>query len=230
MSEPQTVVAEVVTPVVALVPKDPHDMSTLVKETDKAVYNAMSGMESLDWKSLKPNQMAVLLMQKAFNGSGGSTIYLNFKQALIFAVRCFELGVSPLSDSVWYDANKGTVNLTLAGKREVARNRGIDLGPPAFTDVERDWASIPKMTETGEELRKSGFPKDVGIKCKIRVGDPKHQEYSEYTAWMSEWYQSRSPVWKSKPAHMLQTRATEKAITLALGTGASSMPDERELD
>jgi len=30
-------------------------------------------------------------------------------------------------------------------------------------------------------------------------------------------------VWKAKPTHMLQTRAAEKAISMALGTGASDM-------
>ena len=64
----------------------------------------------------------------------------------------------------------------------------------------------------------------------MRVGDPKNKEFVNYTAWLSEWSVSRSPVWKSKPSHMLTIRANEKAVTLALGVGASAMPDERELD
>jgi hypothetical protein len=71
---------------------------------------------------------------------------------------------------------------------------------------------------------KDGFAKDVGIKCKMRVGLPANKEYVEYTAYLSEWYVPRSPVWKGKPMHMLQTRACEKAISLVLGTGASDMP------
>ncbi|HVI40682.1 MAG TPA: hypothetical protein VM577_08480 [Anaerovoracaceae bacterium] len=206
------------------------NMEALVKEADKAVFKAMAGMDTLDWSKLKPNQTALLLMQKPFSVSGGGTMYLNFKQALLFAVRCYELGLSPFSDSVWFDANRNTVNLTLAGKRELARLKGIDLGPPQFEEVFREWKDVPRVTENVEAAKKAGFTKDVGIKCKIRVGDPKNQEAVEYIAYLSEWFVPRSPVWGAKPIHMLQTRATEKAISLAMGTGASSLPSEAELD
>lgn len=220
--------AEVVEPT-AIVTKNDADMLSLVKDVDKPVFNAMSSMASLDWRDLKPNQTALLLMQKPMNVSGGGTMFLNFKQALLFAVRCYELGLSPFSDGVWFDANKSAVNLTLAGKRELARIKGIDLGPPKFERLERTWTDVPRMTETADDAKKAGFTKDIGFKCSIRVGDPKNAETCDYTAWLSEWYVGRSPVWKAKPEHMLQTRATEKAISLAMGTGASSIPDEREL-
>ena len=197
-------------------------MLAMVKDSEKAIYGALSGMDTLDWKNLKPNQTALLLMQKPMM-SGGGTMYLTFKQALLFAVRCFELGLSPFSDGVWFDANKSAVNLTLAGKRELARIKGIDLGPPKFESVFRSWTDVPRTTEAAEDAKKAGFTRDIGYKCSVRVGDPKNNEACEYTAWLSEWYVSRSPVWKSKPEHMLQTRATEKAISLAMGTGASSM-------
>lgn len=220
-------VAELV-PEGALVVVD--DLKALVKESDQGMYAAMSGLNSLDWKNLKPNQTAVLLMQRPMAVSGGGTMYLNMRQALYFAVRSYELGVSPFSSAVWFDPVKFSVNLTLEGKREVARLRGIDLGPPSFEEVTREWNAIPKMSDTAEEVKKAGFAKDMGIKCRIRVGKPEHKEHSEYIAWLSEWYQPKSPLWKSKPTHMLQTRAQEKAITAALGTGASTMPDERDLD
>lgn len=206
------------------------NMEAMLKDADKAVFKAMAGMDTLDWGKLKPNQAALLLMQKPFNVSGGGTMFLNFKQALLFAVRCFELGLSPFSDGVWFDPNRGSVNLTLSGKRELARIKGIDLGPPKFESLTREWKDIPKLSETGAELQKAGYTKDIGYKCSIRVGDPKNAEICDYTAWLSEWYIGRSPVWKSKPDHMLQTRATEKCISLAMGTGASSMPDEKDLD
>ena len=157
-------------------------------------------------------------------------MFLSFRQAILFATRCFELGVSPFSDEVWFDANRSSVNLTLAGKRQVARNKGIELGPPKFEPLTREWKDIAKIAEAGEEAKKAGFTKDVGYKCTIRVGDPKNNETVDYTAWLNEWYVGRSPVWKLKPEHMLQIRSQEKAISMAMGTGASSMPDERELD
>jgi len=198
------------------------DMLAMVKEADRPVYHAMSTMATLDWKNLLPNQTALLLMQRPMSVSGGGTMYLNFKQALLFAVRCYELGLSPFSDSVWFDANKSSVNLTLAGKRELARLKGIDLGPPKFERLERPWGEIPRTSDVVDAVKKAGFTKDVGYKCSIRVGDPKNLECVEYLAWLSEWYVPRSPVWVNKPEHMLQTRATEKAISLAMGTGASS--------
>lgn len=205
-------------------------MMALVKDADKPVYKAMSTMDTLNWKDLKPNQTALLLMQRPMNVSGGGVMYLNFKQALLFAVRCYELGLSPFSDGVWFDPGKGSVNLTLAGKRELARIKGIDLGPPKFEMLSREWKDVPKITEAAQEAQKAGFTKDVGYICRIRVGDPKHGETADYTAWLSEWYVSRSPMWKSKPEHMLQIRAQEKAISLAMGTGASNLPDEKELE
>jgi hypothetical protein len=206
---------------VALVKKD--DISSMVKEQDKPLLGIMQQMSSLNWRELTPPQLAVLIMQKPFQASGGGQMYLSFKQAILFATRCFELGVSPFSGEVWFDPNRASVNLTLEGKKQVARNKGIDLGPPKFEELTREWADLPRITDSVNELKKHGFTKDVGVRCKIRVGDPVHQEHSEYVAWLSEWFVAKSPVWQAKPTHMLQTRAAEKCISMALGTGASDM-------
>jgi hypothetical protein len=214
----------VVVPEVALSKKT--TMSDMVKPQEIPLMEMMSELANLDWRELKPHQTALLLMQKPFMAQGGGTMYLSFKQSILFATRCYELGVSPFSSEVWFDPNRASVNLTLEGKRQVARNKGIDLGPPKFEELEREWDKLPKVSETATAVKAAGFTRDVGIKCKIRVGDPKHQEYTEYIAWLSEWYVSRSPVWQSKPLHMLQTRACEKAISMALGTGASDFPAE----
>ena len=205
-------------------------MEALVKDNDKAMFRALADFESLDWKALTPPQMAILLMQRPLPVSGGGTSYLNLRQAMFFAVRANELGLSPFGTSLWFDPNRFAVNVTLEGKRELARIRGIDLGPPSFEELTRDWSEVSKTNETAEDAKKAGFPKDIGIRCKMRVGDVKNAEFSIYTAWLSEWFQPRSPVWKSKPIHMLSVRSNEKAITLALGVGASAMPDERDLD
>lgn len=217
--------AEIV-PETALV--KPNGLTDLVKEQDRPLLGILENT-TLDWKSLKPNQMAILLMQRPFPVSGGGTTYLTLRQALYFAVRAYELGVSPFSSGVWFDPARFSVNLTLEGKREVARNRGIELGPPKFISLSREWKDVPKLTQAAEEAKKAGFTKDVGYTCQIRVGDPKNQETSDYTAWLSEWYQAKSPMWQQKPEHMLQIRSQEKAISMCLGTGASSMPDEKEL-
>lgn len=224
MTDIQTKEAEVVELVIVK-----KDLTSLIKDADKAVYEVMSEISSPDWRNLPPNQMAVLLMQRPLPIAGGGTTYLTFRQALYFAVRAYELGLSPFGSSLWFDPARFSVNITLEGKRELARLRGIDLGPPSFVEKEREWTTV-RSNETVEAAKKAGFTKDLGITCKIRVGDPKQGEFSEYTAWLSEWLQPRSPVWMGKTQHMLCLRANEKAITLALGTGASIMPDERELD
>lgn len=206
--------------------KNEGSMSDMVKAQDIPLLRVMETMDSLDWKALKPHHTALLLMQKPFPVSGGGTTFLTFKQAIIFATRCFELGVSPFSSEVWYDPQRASTNLTLEGKRQVARNRGIDLGPPQFEETSREWSEVANVSKAGQEAKTAGFKKDIAIRCKIRVGNPEHKEYSEYTAWLSEWYVSKSPVWQQKPLHMLQTRACEKAISLALGTGASDPINE----
>ena len=220
IEEPQQGLAKVEAP--------KHNLATLVKEQDIPILNMVEALDSFDWRAMKPHQMALLLMQKPFSSRGG-TLYLNFRQALLFATRCYELGLSPFSSEVWYDPNKGSVNLSLEGKRQLARLRGIDLGPPQFEEINREWKDALRMTEAGEAAKKAGFTRDVGIKCRIRVGDPALKEQVEYIAYLSEWYVSSSPVWQQKALHMLQTRATEKAISMALGTGASSMPSEEEI-
>lgn len=212
-----------------LVPINHDSMLHLIKDSEKDVFRALSSMSTLDWRNLAPPQMALLLMAKPYPVSGGVT-YLTFKQAMLFAVRCYELQLSPFSDNVWYDVNRGSVNLTMSGKRELARIRGIDMGPPAFEEVYREWGTVPRITSAGEEAKKAGFTKDMGVKCTIRVGDVKNNEHVVYTAWVNDWYQPKSPVWKEKPGHMLSIRSNEKALTLILGAGASAMPDEKELD
>jgi hypothetical protein len=207
----------------ALAPVKKASMLDMVKAQEVPLLEMMSTLNNLDWRELKPHQTAILLMQKPFMAQGGGTMYLSFKQAILFATRCYELGVSPFSSEVWFDPNRASVNLTLEGKRQVARAKGIDLGPPKFEELSRKWEDVPRETEITKALKALGFTKDVGIKCQIRVGDPKHAEYAEYIAWSSEWFVTRSPVWQAKPLHMLQTRACEKCISMALGTGSSDM-------
>ena len=211
--------------VAEIVQDENSDMLALVKEQDKPVFQAMSKLSSLNWHDLKPNETALLLMQKPFL-SGGATMYLNFRQALLFAVRAYELGLSPFSDNVWFDTTRNAVNITMSGKRELCRIRGVEMRPPMFTETTREWNELPKVTAAGEAAKKAGFTKDVGVTCTIRVGDTKNAEKVAFTAWLNDWYVSRSPVWQERYMHMLSVRANEKALTLILGSGASQMPDD----
>ena len=202
-----------------------EEMLGLVKEQDRSMFKAMSNVASLDWKALAPNQMAVLLTAKPYKVPGGGITFLTYKQALLFALRAYEMGVSPLSSEVFYNMETGQTSLTLEGQKKVARNLGLDLGPPQFTEIAREFGDLPKNNAVADDLKRAGFTKDLGIKCRIRVGKPELGEHAEYTAYMSEWYVSRSPVWQAKSMHMLQTRAYARCLSLAMGTGASEMVD-----
>src|SRR3990167_3556383 len=230
MSEPKVEVVDTKTGEVTVVETvslvKTGGMRDIVKAQDIPLLDVMETMESLDWKNLKPHQTALLIMQKPFTARGGGQMFLSFRQAILFATRCYELGVSPFSSEVWFDADKASVNLTLEGKKQVARNKGIDLGPPTFEELVRYWKDVSRVTDAGKEAQKLGFTKDVGCKCRMRVVDPKLAEHVEYIAWLNEWFVPKSPVWVNKALHMLQTRATEKAISLVLGTGASSPVDD----
>jgi hypothetical protein len=178
---------------------------------------ALQALESFDWKKLPPHIMAMVLMKKPYRGkSGEPDYYLSPEQALVFAMRCFELGLSPLSSEVWFDRDRWTVNVTLEGKIRLARERGI-TGAPSFAEVKRPWkkGAVPI----------AGYAEEPGMTATLKVGD----STCEYTCWLSEWYVPVSPVWKAKPDHMMRVRAYDKALAFAAGVGVSSMPDEREI-
>jgi len=180
-------------------------------------------VESFDWKHVPPPQLAQVLCRIPFKGGANEPdFYLQPWQALIFAMRCFELGLSPFSGEVWYNPKVNKVNVTLEGKMKLARDRGYDFGPPHFTRKTQPWAT-PQVA--------ANFPgrkEDVGYLCTMKL--MKTGESAEYTAWLSEWYVSRSPVWKEKTEHMLQLRAYEKCISFASGAGTSEMPGEADID
>lgn len=181
---------------------------------------ALHELQSFDWKALPPHVMAMVLMKKPYRGkSGEPDYYLSPEQALVFAMRCFELGLSPLSSEVWFDRDRWSVNVTLEGKLRLARERG-NIGPPQFNPQERPWrkGSVPL----------AGFEKEPGIECSITVGA--NNQNCTYLCWMSEWYVASSPVWKAKPLHMLQIRAYDKALAFAAGVGVSEYPSEKEID
>lgn len=187
------------------------------KEDLSRRMEALQQMQSFDWKSLPPHIMAQVLMKKPYRGKANEPdYYLTPEQALVFAMRCFELGLSPLSSEVWFDRDRWSVNVTLEGKLRLARERG-NVGPPTFEEKSRPWKA--------GAFKVAGFDQEPGILCTITVND----KPCSYMCWMSEWYMSSSPVWKSKPLHMTTIRAYDKALAFASGAGISDMPSEREI-
>jgi hypothetical protein len=175
----------------------------------KKQLDTFSEISSLDWKNIPPPMLAQMLVKIPFKGSSGEPDYfLEPFQAMIFAMRCFELGLSPFSNEVWFNPKNNKVNVTFEGKLKLARKQGLDLGPPRFERIPAD---------PGKTL--------VAYKCKIKSphGD------CEYTATLKEWQVPSSPVWKAKPDHMLQLRAAEKCLSFASGIGTSELPGEADL-
>jgi hypothetical protein len=179
-------------------------------------------LRDFDWKKLQPHQTALMLMQRTYTryGDAGKETYrLSFDQALIFAVRCFELGLSPFSGEVWFNPDTQQTATTVEGRRKLARLQGINLGPPKFTRLERDWPQqIPNLAR---------WPKDIGYECQMKAAG--WDEPASYTAWLSEWYVGKgrgTSQWDKRPENTLQTRAMGQCLTFASGIGISEMPDE----
>ena len=171
--------------------------------------DAVSSIDSFDWKSVPPPILAQMLVQIPFRGSAGEPDYfLAPWQAMIFAMRCYELGLSPFSNEVWFNTKNNKVNCTLEGKFKLARLAGMNLGPP---QLERDPVDKSKPL--------------IAYTCTISTpnGD------CRYTATLKDWMQPKSPVWREKPEHMLQVRATEKCLSFAAGTGVSELMGEQDL-
>jgi hypothetical protein len=177
-------------------------------------------LETMDWKKIPPHKMAVLLTLIPRKGRKDEPdYYLNYNQALIFAIEAYRMDLSPLSDQCFFVRETFKVNATLSGKKHMSRGLGMNFGPPKFERLEKPFTkgkSVP------------GFTQDLGYRCSMQIKG--FEDRAEYTAWISEWYVSTSPVWREKPEHMLQTRAQEKAISSASGVGASEMPHANDIE
>jgi hypothetical protein len=184
--------------------------SEMVANSQAKQLEKLNQISELDWKKLPPPMLASMLVQIPFKGSGTEPDYfLAPVQAMIFAMRCFELGLSPFSNEVWFNPKNNKVNVTFEGKLKLARMNGMKLSPPRFERMPGD-AAKPLVAYRCEMDSPTG-------KC-------------EYTAYLKDWQVSSSPVWKAKPEHMLQLRAAEKCLSFATGSGASELPDDRDLE
>jgi len=178
-------------------------------ERQKAELEKLSGITSLDWKAIPPPMLSQILVAIPFRGSGSDPdYYLTPVQGMIFALRCFELGLSPFSNEVWFNPKNNKVNVTFEGKLKLARMNGQNLSPPLF---ERQPADVSKPL--------------LAYKCTIVAPHGK----CEYTATLKEWRVASSPVWRDRPDHMLQLRAAEKCLSFATGSGSSELMGEQDL-
>lgn len=185
--------------------------SNLAEEQEKKSLDKLASIISLDWKAVPPPVLAQVLTQIPYKGSAGDPDYfLKPWQAMIFAMRCFELGLSPFSGEVWFNAKQNRVNVTLEGKLKINRNAGYQIGVPVF---ERDPEDRTKPL--------------VAYTCKVSVWVHNEKQILEYRADLKEW-KKPGAMWTSNPEHMLRTRAYEKALSW-IGTGASEMPDDKDI-
>lgn len=175
----------------------------------KKQISALNEITSFDWKAVPPPMLAQMLIQIPFKGGTGEPDYfLAPWQAMIFAMRCYELGLSPFSNEVWFNPKNNKVNVTFEGKLKLARKMGLNLSPPQLTRDPVD-KSKPLISYTCVIVSPTG-------PC-------------EYTATLKDWMQAKSPVWREKPEHMLQLRAAEKCLSFASGIGSSELMGEQDL-
>ena len=201
--------AAVLSPVVSNAEKAAMVKANVAAERQKAELQKLEGLTTLDWKQIPPPMLAQILVNMPFKGASGEPdYYLQPWQAMVFALRTFELGLSPFSNEVWFNPKNNKVNVTFEGKLKLARMSGMNLSPPVFTRVPAD-ATKPLVAYT----------------CKIKAP----HGMCEYTATLKEWMVASSPVWKQKPDHMLQLRAAEKCLSFATGSGSSELMGEQDL-
>ncbi|MBO0887483.1 hypothetical protein J2P12_00120 [Candidatus Bathyarchaeota archaeon] len=175
----------------------------------KKQIEQLNEISSFDWKAVPPPMLAQMLVQMPFKGGAGEPDYfLAPWQAMVFAMRCFELGLSPFSNEVWFNPKNNKVNVTFEGKLKLARKQGLDLGPPTFERIPKD-------------------PDKPLVAYRCTISSPNGN--CQYTATLKEWQVLTSPVWKAKPDHMLQLRAAEKCLSFASGIGTSELPGEADL-
>src|SRR5208282_5001072 len=189
----------------------------------------ISTIDSLDWRKLPPPIVARILCRIPFRGkSGEPDYYLSPTQAMIWAIRCYELDLSPFSGETWFNKLNHKVNLTLEGKLALSRKNGYRIGVPHFTDeAPRPWKNAAVAKQMVALL---GLEQEPGITCTLKVKSEIGIEEVSYTAWLGEWFMPFSPVWKEKSGHMLRVRAHEKAISSASGVGISELPDDKDIE
>jgi hypothetical protein len=183
--------------------------SDRVAQAKKEQLERLSSISSLDWKNIPPPILAQLLTNMPFKGqSGEPDFYLEPWQAMVFAIRCFELELSPFSNEVWFNPKNNKVNQTFEGKLKRARMMGMNLSPPTFRRIPEDATKAL-----------------VAYECTIKTP----QGPCTYTATLKEWRMPNSPVWRDRTDHMLQLRAAEKCLSFATGSGASELMGEQDL-
>jgi len=183
--------------------------TNLADEQERKAMEKLNAVASLDWKAVPPPVLAQVLTQMPFKGKTGEPDYfLKPWQALVFAMRCYELGLSPFSNEVWFNPVNNKVNVSFEGKLKLARKNGLNLSPPKFERIPAD-ATQPLVAYRCTMMSPTGL-------C-------------EYTATLKEWKVATSPVWREKQEHMLQLRAAEKCLSFASGIGSSELMGEQDL-
>jgi hypothetical protein len=178
----------------------------IMRSKDREMFQDIT---SFDWKKIPPPVMVEIIKRTPMRGGANEPDYfLADYQAWRFAIRCYEIGLSPLSTEVWYNPRNNMTNVTYEGKQKLSRINQLNLSPP-------------KLERIPVELDKPL----VAYKCTIQSPTGP----STYTATLKEWKVGTSPVWRDKAEHMLQLRASEKCLSFAMGLGSSELMGEQDL-
>jgi hypothetical protein len=167
-------------------------------------------------------QMAMdvyLLCQKKFKGAGGAIKFMEPYQAASYSRFARSQGLDPFGNGCFYDLENDKPGLTAEGKKQKCHDGGYNFGPPKFEYSNRPWPkSKPKIM---------GFDEDLGCTCEMEIVGFKTP--ARYTAWLSEWFMSANPNWKTRTEHMLQVRSQEKAMSMSSGVGVSEQISDQQL-
>ncbi|KKL82357.1 hypothetical protein LCGC14_1985560 [marine sediment metagenome] len=181
----------------------------LVKIDNKAI-EVVSQFKSFKWDDVPPQAMAVLLTKIPRKGRKNEPDwYMTIEQGLIHALRCKKWDIDPTDTHLtWFNRETWESNLMAEGNEEVARNKGINLGPPSFETLSRN--------HKGKD--------EIGVRC-TRIVNGDRENPVSYTAWLSEW-KMNTGQWATREEWMLHVRSEDKLTQLCMGVGISSSTPE----
>jgi len=192
--------------------------NTAILELQKQAMELQKKDKAAEWEGLSGYtymDLGVVNMAKLYYAANYAQ---SIPHGIILAMHCakYEYKISPDEGHV-YITPAGKIGTSLEGLKIKAEHRGMKMGIPRFTEVER-----PNEFTVEIKGQKQTIKLDKGVKCELEInGQP-----CDYTAWLSEWFMGSNPNWVNRTNHMLRVRAESNCIKFATGVGVSESLEE----
>ena len=203
---------------IELAVEDAQKKRALVKQEASASFLEQV---NIDWTKCPPMALARLIRAVPYGRDReGNGLHYSDEQAIILGQSCYSMGLNPFRNHAYLNPKTNKLALYVEGQQELARLRGIKIGPARYIELTRPFPTANKYNAQRIAcLKELGFTEDIGIKCEIEVLGFKNQ--AESIVWASEWLVPHNEVWKDRISHMLRTRAKGKALAEVTGAEIS---------